>query len=127
MRSRFAYAFALLLASACDKASRAQADDVCTSDNCIVPLADIGGVCGPSLGARTKDCPGVAVSTAPCGALTHVVVETVGPAEDCYYDTASGALVGGIVRSDAGFTKIAGTIPPQDCPATAQVCDHTPS
>jgi hypothetical protein len=49
----------------------------------------------------------------------------VGPDHDCYYDTA-GVLVGGISRSDAGFIKHAGTIPAEACPATTQVCDHTP-
>jgi hypothetical protein len=112
--------------AACDKTAPAQAGaDVCTSDNCVVPLADIEGVCARRLDIATKDCPGVTVTTGPCGALTHAQLATVGPVQDCYYDAASGTLVGGLVRSDAGFTKIAGTIPPDACPATTQVCDHT--
>jgi hypothetical protein len=153
MRSRLAWHLCLLLASvtrlftlatlsaqpACDKMSPAPAaapsseastgswrtaEDACTSDNCVVPLADIEGVCARRLDVATKDCDGVTATTGPCGALTHLQLATVGPAQDCYYDAASGALVGGLVRSDAGFTKIAGTIPPDSCPATTQVCNH---
>ena len=147
MTSRFAWCLALLLGAvvACDKtsspgqlagpeasvdghSSSVETGDGCTSDNCVVPLADIEGVCAPTLRVATMDCPGTTVFYGPCGALTHVTVMTVGPVQDCYYDTTSGALVGGIVRSDAGFTKIAGTVPTDACPTTEQVltrvCDH---
>jgi hypothetical protein len=127
MASRIAYGLAILLAAAaCDKTTPApnEASLACTSDNCIVPLADIEGVCATTLERATASCPGVTVSSGPCGALTHLALQTVGPAHDCYYDAASGALAGGIVRSDAGFTKIAGTVPPDACPATSPACDH---
>jgi hypothetical protein len=145
MTPRFALCLTLALAalSACEKAAPSKAvamplpgldsappnedaseEDACTSDNCVVPLADLGGVCGPTLKAATMDCRGTTVSTGPCGALTHVSIKTVQPRHDCYYDAASGALVGGIVRSDSGFTKIAGTIPSVDCPVDTEVCDH---
>jgi hypothetical protein len=101
------------------------ASEVCTHDGCIVPLADANAACGPSLYARANDCPGVTVTEGLCGGFTHLVVQTPGPAEDCYYDPATGAPVGAVLRSDAGFTKIAGHVPSENCPAPLTVvCDH---
>jgi hypothetical protein len=139
MTSRLALGIALLLTvAACDKTSAGSAgppsgaggsdpgsEEVCASDNCIVPVSNIEGVCAPTLQAATKDCPGVVVNQGPCGEITHITITTPGPTQDCYYDTASGNLIGGIVRSDAGFTKIAGTIPVLGCAPTTQVCTGT--
>jgi hypothetical protein len=91
----------------------------CTHDDCAVPISDIASACATTLAAATTSwCVNGVVATGPCGTLTHVSIKTIGPLEDCYYDTASGALVGGISRSDDGFTKRAGTIPTEDCPVT---------
>jgi hypothetical protein len=103
-----------------------QQSSTCDHDGCVIPLTDVT-VCGPSLKAATMDCPGTTVSTGTCGDVTHVKITTVNPIHDCYYTTSSGQLVGAVVRSDAGFTKVAGTIPAGACPAETQVCDHTPA
>lgn len=121
--------FAALLALAgtgasCDSGSAQPA--VCDRDGCVVPLAEVMGACGPDLHTTTTDCPGVTVKTGACGDITHVQIVTVNPIQDCYFTTSSGQLVGAVVRSDSGFTKMAGTVPTAECPATTQVCDHTP-
>ena len=126
-----------LLASACDSSPAGQnpdsggpkseaGADACDHDGCIVPLAELNGACAKTLQSATTECPGVTVDTGPCGELTHVKVTTVNPTHDCWYQTATGELVGGIGRSDSGFTKVAGFIPIGDCPATTRTCDHTP-
>lgn len=110
-----------------DAASEA-GPEVCAQDGCAVPLSapEVNGVCGPSLHARANDCPGLTVRSGTCGPLTHLELQTVGPKQDCWYTTATGELVAAVLRSDAGFTKVAGTVPADACPTTAQVCDHTP-
>jgi hypothetical protein len=125
-------ALVLTALSACDGTSSAQqatdsgaetGSTPCTHDGCMVTLAEIASACPATFdGATTSACTYATVSKGPCGALTHVAIQTINPLEDCYYDMASGALVGGISRSDAGFTKIAGTIPTAACPATTGVC-----
>jgi hypothetical protein len=127
-----------LLASACESSPAGQnsdaggtnteaGPDACDHDGCIVPIAELSGrACPPTLDAAKTDCPGVIVDTGPCGELTHVRVTTANPIHDCFYDTTTGELVGGIGRSDSGFTKVAGFIPIGDCPATTRACDHTP-
>jgi hypothetical protein len=103
----------------CDSAAGPPA--TCDHDGCVIPLTEVT-VCGPTLHAATTDCPGTTVETGTCGTVTHVKITTVNPIHDCYYTTSSGQLVGAVVRSDSGFTKVAGTVPTQPCPASTQVC-----
>jgi hypothetical protein len=113
----------LALSVGCNSGS--SASDACLHENCVVPLADIMGACAPTLQQAMTNCPYTKVETGPCGALTFVKVTTINPIDECYYETATGALKGGIARSDAGFTKIAGDVPAETCTATTLACDHT--
>jgi hypothetical protein len=97
--------------------------DGCTHDGCVVPLASIESVCLPTLSAATNNCVGTTVWEGPCGSLTHVQIQTANPIDDCWYDATTGALLGGVVRSDSGFTKVAGTTTDQVCPASTKVCE----
>jgi hypothetical protein len=110
----------------CGEPSSGAAPGECDHDGCVVPLAEVAAVCGPSLHAASTDCPGTKVQTGTCGDVTHLRITTVSPIQDCYFTTTSGQLVGAIVRSDSGFTKLAGAVPTEECPATTLACDHTP-
>lgn len=102
------------------------ATDGCTHDGCVVPLAAIESVCARTLAAATNNCVGTTVWEGPCGSLTHVQIQTVNPIDDCWYDANTGALVGGVVRSDSSFTEVAGTTTDQVCPASTKVCELQP-
>lgn len=110
-----------------DGAAGTGGSDACDHDGCVVPLSAATGVCPSTFSVMPVSCPGVLVQYARCGSLDHVEIATVGPRHDCYYDGASHALVGAIIRSDAGFTKRAGTIPTEECPAVNTFLCGTPA
>jgi hypothetical protein len=124
---------ALLASFACDAPTGANAtadaateDGACTHESCVVSVASVvaSGACPTTLHEAITTCPYAEVATDTCGGLTHARITFVGHANECYYAPATGMLVAARVRSDAGFTRVAGDVPSDTCVPTSVGCDH---
>lgn len=111
--------------AACDTTGAAdQAYPPCTQDGCHVSLAEATAVCAPTYAEATTSCPGVTARFGPCDATFNRVRLDLQPAaHDCYYAQTTGQLVGAVLRSDAGFTRVAGNVPETVCAEPTSLCD----